>query len=96
MLLGDDRKLDPNVAALPSPKEALLSKSLFTLNDFGNYFLFYLINHWKGGAICAVPLDNNNETPQHGGYYLLCLSVKSLLISEVRCMQANYINIMNK
>ena len=55
VLLGDDRQLDPDVATLPSPKEALLSNSLFTLNYFGNYFLFYLIQHWKYGAICAVP-----------------------------------------
>ena len=81
MLLGDDRQLDPDVAALPSPKEALLSNSLFTLNFFGHHLLFYLINHGKCGAICAVPLNYYNETPQHGGYYLMCLSDKSLLIN---------------
>ena len=81
VLLGDDRQLDPDVATLPSPKEALLSNSLFTLNYFGHHLLFYLINHGKCGAICAVPLNYYNETPQHGGYYLMCLSDKSLLIN---------------
>ena len=39
MLLGDDRQLDPDVAALPSSKEDLLSKSLFTLNYIGHLSL---------------------------------------------------------
>ena len=71
MLLGDNWKLDPDVAAFPSPKEALLSK--ITLSGLFTWPQFYLIDHRECGAICAVPLDDNNETPQHGGYYLMCL-----------------------
>ena len=86
MLLGDDRKLDPNVAALPSPKEALL-KANITFTFLAPASLVYLINHWKCGSICAVSLDYDDKTPQHGGYYLMGHSEKTLLINKDRFKQ---------
>ena len=94
MLLANYRKLDSDVTTLSSSKKALLSKSLFTLNYFGTFLSIYLIDHRKCGAICAVPLYDNDKTPQHGGLPHVSLW-KDTLINKVSQKNSSSITSMN-
>ena len=68
----------------PRPKrhscKTILSSPQSQINSISKYS-FHLIDHRKCGPIGAVPFDHYNETPQHGGSYLMCLC-KHILLSR--------------
>ena len=58
----------------PLPRRHSWENHFSLLNYFDAFSMFYLINHRKCGAICAIPLDYYYKAPQHRGYYyLMCL-----------------------
>ena len=95
MFLGNNRELDSNIAALSTTQEAFLQNNSLqssVTNSISKYS-FHLIDHRKCGPIGAVPFDHYNETPQHGGSYLMCLC-KHILLStyeKFRWSQSKFI-----